>query len=54
MTTHLYACPCGGLAHTQDRLVLDTIQPANRKASAADPSHHGDVAVSVEAMHNMT
>lgn len=51
MTTHLWARPCGGLTHAEDWLVLDTIQPTNRKAGAADPSHHGYVAVSEEAMH---
>lgn len=34
-------------------MVLDTIQPTNRKAGAADPSRHGDVAVSEEAMQKM-
>lgn len=53
MTTHLWACPCGGLAHAEHRLVLGTIQPTNREAGAADPSHHGDVAVSKEAMRKM-
>lgn len=51
MTTRLWARPCGGLTHAEDRLVLDTIQPPDRKAGAADPSHHGYVAVSEEAMH---
>lgn len=53
MTTHLWACPRGGLTHAEHWLVLDTIQPTNRKAGAADPSRHGDVAVSEEAMQKM-
>lgn len=52
-TTRLGAGPRGGLAHTQHRLVLDAIQPASRQASAADPSHHGDVAVPEEAMRKI-
>ena len=53
MTAHLGACPRGGLAHAQHRLVLGSIQPTNREAGAANPSHHGDVAVSEEAMQKM-
>lgn len=53
ITTHLWAGPCGSLTHTEHWLVLDAIQPTNRKAGAADPSHHGDVAVSEEAMQKM-
>lgn len=53
MTAHLGACPCGGLAHAQHRLVLGAIQPTNREAGAANPSHHGDVAVSEEPMQKM-
>jgi len=34
-------------------LVLGTIQPANCELGAADPSHHGDVAVSEEVMQKM-
>lgn len=48
MTAHLWTGPCGGLAHAEHRLVLGTIQPANREPGAADPGHHGDVAVSEE------
>lgn len=50
---HLGAGPGGGLTHAQDRLVLHPVQPAGGQASAADPSHHGDVAVSEEAMQKM-
>ncbi len=53
MTAHLWACPCGGLTHTEHWLVLDTIQPADCKTGATDPSHHGDVAVSEEAKQKM-
>lgn len=53
MTIHLWACPRGGLAHAEHRLVLGTIQPTDREACAADPSHHGDVAVSEEVRQKM-
>lgn len=49
----LGAGPGGGLTHAQDRLVLRPVQPAGGQTSAADPSHHGDVAVSEEAMQKM-
>lgn len=52
-TTRLGAGPRGRLAHAQHRLVLDAIQPTDRQPRAADPSHHGDVAVSEEAMQKM-
>lgn len=53
MTNHLWASPCGGLAHAQHWLVLGAIQPTDREPGAADPSHHGDVAVPEEAMQKM-
>lgn len=53
MTAHLWACPCGGLAHAEHWLVLGTIKPTNREPGAAGPSHHGDVAVSEEAMQKI-
>lgn len=53
MAAHLGARPRGGLAHTEDRLVLHAVQPAGSQPSAADPSHHGDVAVSEESMQKM-
>lgn len=43
---HLWACAGGGLTHAEDRLVLDAVQPADSQTRAADPGHHGDVAVS--------
>ncbi|TNN57219.1 hypothetical protein EYF80_032553 [Liparis tanakae] len=52
-TAHLGAGARGGLAHAQHRLVLGPVQPPHREAGAADPAHHGDVAVSGEAMQNM-
>lgn len=53
MAAHLRARPSGGLTHAEDRLVLQAVQPAGGQLSAADPSHHGDVAVSEEAMQKM-
>lgn len=47
---HLRARPGGGLAHAQDRLVLHPVQPAGGQPGAADPRHHGDVAVSEESV----
>lgn len=50
---HLRARPSGGLTHAEDRLVLHAVQPADSQPRAADPGHHGDVAVSEASRHKM-